>query len=251
MADKEQVAVIIPSFHSRELTSLCIRSLQRFCPLDIDLIFIVVENSSDVSYKDNIIGLGSNIIWVNNATTAVGSEANAEAIEIGLTYVKCNLVFMCHCDICITSEKFLHNMVIKYHEGNRLVGTLTDTNPNRIGAIHVFGLLTDLELAKKVKYMPIYKNKVQIMDIGNELTRYCRDNKLSIYCFKNTHNNPTITESLDKKYAGFNVVRCVDDQNNVMFMHLGRGIKKMFGTYSDLSKVSLRGWLEFCNEVIK
>jgi len=244
---KENIAVIIPSFHSEVLTSICIRSFKKFCPSNIDLYYIVVENSTDVSYKDRIVEIDPNVLWINNDTHYVGSEANAAAIELGLEYVKCDLVFMCHCDVCVTNESFLYNVVAKYHEGNRVIGTLFDTNPNRIGAIHVMGLLTDLELAKKVDYMPVYKSDIQIMDVGNKLIQYCTDNNLSTYCFKNTFNYPEIS-SLTDKYREFNVSKCVSEKNEVLFMHLGRGIRKLNGRINN--KVNMDEWVSFCEEII-
>ena len=109
------------------------------------------------------------------------------------------------------------------------------------------GLLTDLELAKKVDYMPVYKNGIQVMDVGNKLIKYCTDNKIKTYCFKNTFNYPEIS-TLTDKYREFNVSKCVNEKNEVLFMHLGRGILKMNGKINN--KVNIDEWMAFCEEII-
>jgi len=249
LSSKENIAVIIPSFHSEVLTSICIRSFKKFCPSNISLQYIVVENSSDVSYKDKITGLDANVLWINNVTRLIGSDANAQAIEIGLKHVSGNLVIMCHCDVCVTSEKFLSSMVQKYKEGFRLVGTLSDNHPNRIKAFHICGLLVDLDLAQKVRYFPHYDGNKQLMDVGDELTDYCRKNNINHYCFKNTFNCPEL--SLPEKWRGFREARCINDDNEVILIHFGRGIAKTQGTYSKPDRINLDGWASFCNELIK
>jgi len=250
LSSKENIAVIIPSFHSEVLTSICIRSFKKFCPSNINLQYIVVENSTDNSYKDRILQIDTNIKWINNNTRLLGSDANAEAVEIALKHVECKLVFICHCDVCVTSDFFFNSTMQKYKEGHRLVGTLFDKATNRIGAIHICGLFTDIDLAKKVRYLPVYKEQVQIMDVGDELTQYCRDNKIKIYCHRNTFNYPEMVKLLDKPYADFGVPRCVNDDNRVIFMHLGRGIGKTKDLSLKSNKIGLSDWTEFCNKII-
>ena len=174
LQSKRRIDVIIPSFHSRILTEICVKSLRVFCPSNIVLRYIVIENSNDISYKDSVIEIDPNIKWVNNNTKLVGSEANADAIEIGLKHVDCEMVLLCHCDVCVTNSDFLNNLVAKYDNGYRVVGTQFDNHPNRIKALHISGLLTNFDLSKVVKYMPHYQNGVQSLDVGDELTQYCR-----------------------------------------------------------------------------
>lgn len=248
--NKRCIDVIIPSFHSRDLTSICVRSLIRFCPSNVDLGYIIVENSDDISYKNNVTNLGSNIKWINNPTSAIGSEANAEAIEVGLKYISSNIIMMLHCDVCITNSSFVDNMLKKYDNGYKLVGCIYDIHPKRIGAIHISSLMTSKDIANSVSYIPHYSEKIQNLDVGDELTQYCREKNIQYYCFKNTHNDPKLAETMDEKYRSFNVVRCIDDNNKVMLMHLGRGISKTMDKYHKKGRVYLNGWKEFCNKII-
>lgn len=243
----QHISIIIPSFHSKDLLTICVNSIERFRPLNYKFDYIIVENSRDVTYKDEILDIVPDALWINNDTIAIGSEANAEAIAIGMKNVKGNCIFMCHCDICVTSPNFFPLIVKKYEDGNRLVGAFIDKDDRRIGAVHILGLLVDAEVAKNVSYSPRYEGGKMVMDVGDGLTEYCRNNNLKYYCFENTYNNPDCIGSLQDPYKNFNVARCKGENNDVIFMHLARGILKTKGLYNKRDKVGLDEWIKFCN----
>jgi len=244
----KNLSVIIPSFHSEDLTCICVKSFEKFKPENLSIHYIVVENSDNISYKDEILGCAKNITWINNPTSAIGSEANAEAIDIGLIKVNTEWVFLCHCDICVCSNLFFKDLFKKVAEGYKLIGTVCD--PIRIQAIHVSGYLTTIDLANKVSPYPVYIDSAQILDVGDSLTKYCRDNDIKHYCFKNTFNCPEIIESLNENYRDFKVDRCVNDNCEVIFMHLGRGIPKTNKTYKKIGRVDVDGWDKFCTRIL-
>jgi len=251
MQNKRKIDIIIPSFHSRILTEICVKSFKKFCPNNISLRYIVVENSDDISYKNNIVAIDSSVQWVENKTSLVGSEANASAIEVGLKHVGCDMVFLCHCDVCVTSDLFFYNMMEKYNDGYKMVGTLFDTHPKRIGALHISGLLVNYDLSKKVEYKPRNKGAGIFMDAGDGLTEYCRNKNIPYYCFRNTHNYPDLCFLLEEKYSKFKSSVCMDEKNRAIFLHLSRGIPKTNGTFSKTNRVDLSEWSEFCGDIIK
>jgi len=241
-----KVSVIIPSFHSKDLTSICVRSFEKFKPNDLDIHYIIIENSEDISYKncfDDVVSL----TWINNKTEYTGSEANAEAIRVGLDYVDSEAVFLVHCDTCVTSSLFFDNMMQKYRQGNKLIGVQLDSHPDRIKAFHVSCIMVETELSKSVNYMPQYINGKQILDVGDELTQYCRKNHVDHFCFDNTYNKEN--SGIDGKYGCFSVARCYVG-SNVIFMHLGRGIEKTRKTYMNKNKINIDQWVNFCNKII-
>lgn len=245
----KKLSVIIPSFMSKDLDLIAIKSFESFRPVDLEITYIIVENTDAVSYKKDIMGSAKNIVWINNPTLAIGSEANAEAIEIGLKLVHTEWVFLCHCDVCVTSSSFFDELNKKVEEGYKLIGTVLD--PARIKAIHISGYLTTKELADSVSHYPIYVDGTQILDVGDRLTEYCREHGIKSYCFKNTFNVPELASEINDAYREFQVDRCLDEKNEVMFMHLGRGIPKTQMTYSKTGKVDLKRWIEFCrNKVV-
>ena len=242
------LSVIIPSFRSRDLTLIAIRSFEEFKPKDLYIRYIVVENSDDTSYKEEILGCAENVIWIDNPTEALGSEANAEAIEIGLRKVNTEWVFLCHCDICVSSNLFFEELYGKIKEGYELIGTVLD--PARINAIHISGCLVTEEMADKVSYCPLYSGETQVLDVGDSLTVYCREHDIKHYCFENTFNSPELREKVNDDYRDFKVDRCLNDDGEVMFLHLGRGIPKTQKTYKKAGRVDLKGWVDFCNREV-
>ena len=55
------IDIIIPSYKSKDLTSLAIRSFEKNKG-DFNFRYIVVENAGDESYKDDIVSLNDNVV---------------------------------------------------------------------------------------------------------------------------------------------------------------------------------------------
>ena len=45
----------------------------------------------------------------------------------------------------------------------------------------------------------------------------------------------------------FDKLHAIDDNDNVIFLHLGRGVEKQFGEYSTSGKVCFEDWVRFVN----
>ena len=256
------LTVVTPTFHSPHLADIFIRSFEKFKPKDLAIEYIVVENSDDSSYRDHVLSLAKNIVWIQNpGTTHIyaarkpgtenneGSKANGLGVDKALKHVKSEYVFIAHCDTCVTSQNFFHSIISKAEEGNVLVGTSLDGG--RINAVHISGLLIKSEIAKKVDIMPVYEDNKMIMDVGDSYTKYCRDNNLPYFCFPDTHGGGASIDNLEEKFRKFHVGRTIDDDGNVMFMHLGRGIEKTHNTYRKPNRPYLPDWYEFCSKILE
>jgi len=252
------MSVIIPSYHSRDLTVICLKSFERFKLPGLNINYFVVENTDDTSYKDEVIGLADNVKWTNNipgfkgVREEIGSSENASAIEVSKEHITDDFVFTAHCDVCVTSESFYHTLFEKIEE-NELIGPLSDLCKERIGALHVSGLFMRANLMRNVNFFPRRIDADNRMDVGDAATLYCRENNLKYLCLPNTHNNPELAEEIsDENFKNFKVVRCFDDNNDVIYMHMGRGIPKTIGTYDKTGKnrVYLEDWVKFCNKKV-
>jgi molybdopterin-guanine dinucleotide biosynthesis protein A len=250
----KNLSVIIPSFRSEKLVEILIRSFEKFKPETLVIQYIVVENSEDTSYRDRILKL-PNVTWLQNEgalsifDVGNGSDANASGVEMALEHVSTEYVFICHCDTCVTSSSFFEEMTRKVDEGYKLIGTSVD--PSRIKAIHISGLLADTSLAKSVSYFPERYNEKVIHDVGDLLTKKCREEQIPHFKFKNTFNNPWLNPVVNEPFKDFNVDRCLDSNGKVMFMHLGRGIEKQFGCYDKPNRVYFPQWVWFCENIIR
>ncbi len=243
-----QVDFIIPSFQSETLTSLAIKSFERY-KNDFKFRYIVVENAADESYKDNILSLADDVVWVSNKQRAVrDSVANAEAIEIGLQHVQTDLVFICHNDVVACHDNWMNFLYEKIQEGSSIAGTVMDNS--RINAVHISGMLLTTELAKRVSCYPISAGHHMLLDVGDAYTKYCRENNLKYFCCNNTHNMPNRGAEFDAigPFSDFSVDRALDAEGNIIYMHLGRGTMKAAGKYWKSGKIGLAGWEIFVNK---
>ena len=247
----KRISVITPTFHCKDLALIFVKSFEKFRPKDLIIDYVVVENSNDVSYRDEILSVSPLITWINNPIDLIGSNANASGIIKGMEYVTNDWVFVAHCDVCVTSERFYSSVFSKVKEGNMMVGTVLDPSRIKINAIHVSGFLIDAVISRKINYFPRDLGNGIHLDVGDDATLYCRENNVKHFCFRNTFNSPFLINNIDKKYQDIYCDRCLDDDDNVIFMHLGRGIPKTNNTYKVPGKTHIEKWKDFCyNRVI-
>lgn len=238
--------VIIPSIHSRDLTLATMVSYARFTN-GVDLRFIVVENSDDVSYKDEVLKHFPTCVWVQNPTDEINSRANAIALEVGLKYVETECVFLCHFDTLACHPTVWEFLFSKIDEGNVLVGFREDAT--RIHALHSSGLLVKTEIARAVSLFPTDDGA---MDVCDSLTQYCRDNDLKYYKCRCTFNDKELRAKFDLQLPELNSVDIgCDDSDVPVFLHIGRGYQRIMGTFSKPGRTSLDTWMELANHIAK
>jgi len=276
----ENIDIILPTAgkKSRSITMLAVRSFLEFSE-GFNFRIFVVENSNDNSYRDDVLGLSENVFWIQNPIQSqdeyAGSLANAKGLERGLEEVDSEYVFLCHNDVIACHQnwmRYLFNKVKK--EGYSLCGFQHDEHPDRIFAAHISGILTKTEIAKTVSLRP--SSGSIPMDVGDSLTKYCRDNDLKYFICENTKidhlANPKINKWFDGTYIenhrngsdwyeknvpspfkSSSSVKSFDDDLNVVWMHLGRGTPKARGNYSkanNKNKTSADQWTIFADEYI-
>jgi len=250
----QDFTVILPSFKNPKLLFNCINSFEKFKPNSISINYIVVENSTQDHYVEELQSKFPTVKWIcNKDAPRNGSDANASALELGTKNCETDLLFMCHTDVAVLHENFYKCLFNKINEGYSLVGFRTDTHPARVGAIHQSGIFTYKDIASKSNLFGNYvhwrraaKSKNKTFDCGDGITIYCRENKLKIYCYENTFNDFPIDKvenlKLEPSYPKVNAKKpifdfSVDDNNILVYSHLGRGSSK---------KSRLNFWFNFC-----
>lgn len=235
---------IIPSYHTKNLTSLCIRSFEKYKG-SFNFRYIVVENSDDTSYKEHVLSLADNIQWVQNPTQLTHSAANAIAIEVALPYVQSEYVFICHNDVVACHKDWLDYLVRSIKETESVAASYVIDNA-RINALHSSGILVKTDIVQAVSVFPVYENGKQILDVTDSITQYCRDNNLQYFYCRNTHNNEKYEQLCSEPYRSLPYIdRALDSDNNVIFLHLGRGHEKAQGTYAKANRLMLDDWFKF------
>lgn len=244
------LTVLLTSCHQKDLTINCIESYLKFCPSDLDLKIVLVENSSDTSYKDEVMALSNKITWINNNTSYIGSDALSQAIEIGMESVEDDYVFLSHNDICIVSDCFFKSLREKQREGYELIGMCSDIHPLRNHCIIVLGCLVKSEIVRKVDlYQLPNPDGTPRFECGDRVNIYCRENNIKHICFDNTHNNPELAKTLPEPFKSLNyVVRTVDDKGNVIFLHFARGFAKATGYYNKSGRLTVSEIIKWCEK---
>jgi len=236
------ITTIIPSFHSPDLDEICIRSIERFKPKGWNVRHVVVENSDDHSFKQRIMCLGA-VEWVQNPTEQREASANAVAIRDGLRLLNTNWALILHCDTCVVSPMFFTALERATKSGMKLVGTQYYPPKGKPNCYHCSGIFAHKSVLRKADYTK------KSVDAADDITAYCRREKITRHCFQNTLNDSSLVNSLPEPYKSFHVDRCIMG-GEVAFLHLGRGIPKTRGTYSKPGRVYLKEWVNFCRERI-
>lgn len=256
MQHLRELTVVAPSFHSPELTQIMVRSFERFRPTGLHVRYVIVENSDDTSYRDSTIVLAPDrVLWVQNPvdmtearkTNYAASLANAWGVTRGLQEVMTEWVFIAHNDVCVASTGFFEEMDAAVGYGLSLWGTVRDNI--RINAIHVSGMLTRTEIARRAGVMPTFDERgIMTMDVGDAVDALCRAEGLGAGCMMNTENFPNLPVA--SPFDLFHVDRAALAAGEVVFMHLGRGSVKNDGLYSKPNRVLKDGWVEFCEGLL-
>ncbi len=80
------------------------------------------------------------------------------------------------------------------------------------------------------------------------MTMKCMQNDLGHFACDNTHNNPALFSKLDSPYNDLQLTSCVNHNNKVIFMHLGRGTPKLHGNYTKSGRVSTQEWCDLLQD---
>ena len=247
---KKDVDVIVPTLRSTKFVECLISSFIKFNN-SYNFKFYIVENSNFISDNSYVEGLAENVTVVNNNVDLsrygnfAGSYYNASACELGLKLSSSDLVFLCHNDVVATKENWLESLHQKLLEGCGAASFIQDKL--RINALHISGILTTRRLATNVNlYCRLDSQGAMLLDVGDEITEYCRENNLPVFCHKNTHNSTELVEKVKSPFDTINVVRCLDENDDVIFMHCGRGTPKMLGRYSGKGS-GVSEWVDFVN----
>tara|TARA_B100001248_G_C27396750_1_gene466103 strand:- start:3822 stop:4613 length:792 start_codon:yes stop_codon:yes gene_type:complete len=251
----EKLEVIIPTYHSRALTTILLKSFEKFKPDNLHLIYHVVENSDDISYKQEVLDISENINWYNNPDADTNysnsnnkpSWANCAAIDYVREKVATPYTLLCHNDCVVTSTKFFIELESKINEGFKLIGTCRFPANN---ALHVAGLLVETQLLNEVGVTPDFSKG---LDVGDILTVHCEENNIPIFCFSNTLNDKSLTKNCNEPWRSLGpncgIDRALDsNSSDVIYVHLARGAEKTLGRYHKPGKVYMSGWAELCHK---
>jgi hypothetical protein len=110
------------------------------------------------------------------------------------------------------------------------------------GVLHVLGMFVDLDLVRKlgIDFFPDLPH----LDVGDKVTVRLREAGYGVHVCPNTFRTPELIERIDASspLKRMPVDRSFDDEGNVIFLHLGRGLRKSTGEH--VKGMSIAEWVE-------
>ena len=151
-----------------------------------------------------------------------------------------------HQDIAPCKRGWLSYLLSKFDDNIKAVGVREDKSRVKEGILHVLGYVIDFQLFRQL-HLSFYPD-LPDYDVGDKVIVTIRENGYQYFNTPNTlWNQSLIVKIKNENIRNFNVDRSLDDTNQVIFMHLGRGVAKSQGEYLDGDK-SLSTWESFINQ---
>jgi hypothetical protein len=180
-----------------------------------------------------------------------GSYANAVGLELALELIDPASLWLMtlHMDTMVCSPNWLAFLKSKLSDTNKAIGVCLERHRMPEGVVHILGCMVDYQvfLSLGIHFWP----NLPVQDVGDKVTIALRDAGHTVSVCRNTYENPELVEFIElaSPYKRLHVVRAFDDDDLVIFMHLGRGIPKADERYSG-ETASAEEWIKFAEEYV-
>jgi hypothetical protein len=167
----------------------------------------------------------SQLTWDSYAN-AIGLEIAAKLIDPASKYL-----MSMHMDTMPCRAGWLSYLKSKINGKVRAAGVRMDRTRTPEGVLHVLGYVVDFQLFKKLQldYLP----DLPQLDVGDKVTMRLKEEGYEVFACPNTLWEPALAEKIpaSSPLKDFRVDRAFDDEGNVIFLHLGRGVRKSIGVH--------------------
>jgi hypothetical protein len=167
----------------------------------------------------------SQLTWASYAN-AIGLEIAAKLID-----PQSNFLMSMHMDTMPCRAGWLSYLKSKINDKVKAAGVRMDRTRTPEGVLHVLGYVVDFQLFKKLQldYLP----DLPQLDVGDKVTVRLREEGYEVFACPNTLWDPALAEKIptSSPLKDFQVDRAFDDEGNVIFLHLGRGVRKSIGVH--------------------
>jgi len=252
----KSISLLSVTLLNEDLISNLIKSCEKYKPKDLIINYVIVENSKEMSYKERVCSISSNITWVQNPIQdklPSGAGANHGAgLNLGMRYVNDDWVLICDSDTFVVRSTFFSELFKKVDDGYSLIGMRRDNT--ELAAIAASGFFVKRDIARIVDL-----RKTQELDTAHALTKYVNEHDLKCCAFRNTWADSSLVEIINEPYSTWGesgIDRCLDSNDCVMQLHLGRGTSKSGDLHSGSrnrifdGKVGYDRWLDFCRGIL-
>jgi len=168
-----------------------------------------------------------------NSQLTHDSYANAIALEIAVRLIdqESQYVMSMHMDTMPCRSGWLSFLRSRIEGKVRAAGVRMDRTRTPEGVLHVLGYLVDFQLFRKLNldYLP----ELPRMDVGDRVTLRLREEGFEVFACPNTLWEPQLESRIPESspLREFHADRSFDDLGNVIFLHLGRGVRKSIGEH--------------------
>lgn len=253
----------LPAEDSFDILRVCVQAIQKFTPEAHEI--WIVDNCSPRSQSDRLFEF-SNVNLVFNHTKPYprnlrwkryfggkykqqdwGSYSNAVALELGRSVIdpETQLLMTMHMDVMPCRVGWLSFLMSKLNDQVKAAGVRLDKARVPAGILHVLGYLVDFQLFSQMKldFFP----DLPAFDVGDLAIFKLRDSGYDIHACPNSLWDETLVDSLppDSPFRLLRVDRSFDDSGNVIYLHLGRGVRKSSG--EAVNGVSTEEWIKFAD----
>jgi len=250
----------LPNGTASRLLEVGIRSVERFTPEPHEL--WIVDNNSP---RQNVTWLTElpNLNVVLNRTEPLppeargeqseggpqenqqkwGSYANAIGLELGVKLIDpgSRYLMTMHMDVAPCRSGWLSFLRSRINSTIGAAGVRMDKTRNPEGVLHVLGYMVDFQLFKRLglDFFP----QLPELDVGDKVTTTLRSAAYGVFACRNTMWEPDLVEGIPdvSPWKDLHVDRSLDDEGNVIFLHLGRGLRRSSGEHR--KGTSVEDWL--------
>jgi hypothetical protein len=239
-----------PNRTAMDLLRVCIQAVQYFTPEPHEL--WIVDNNSP---RENLEWLQKwpDINLVQNRTEPLppearqagskdgvsatqqtwGSYANAVGLELAVRLIDpgTHYLMSMHMDALPCRFGWLSFLKSKLCKSVGAAGVRMDKTRTAEGVLHVLGYMVDFHLFRELKldFFP----ELPELDVGDKVTLRLRQGGYGVFACPNTVWEAQLAEAipLSSPLRDLHVDRSFDDDGNLIFLHLGRGVRKSAGEH--------------------
>lgn len=180
-----------------------------------------------------------------------GSYANAVGLELAARIVdpETRYFMTMHMDVMPCRKGWLSFLVSKMVAGVAASGARMDRTRTPEGVLHVLGFVVDFQIftTLRLDFFPALPS----LDVGDRVTVELRRAGYGIHACPNTIWESGLASSIapGSPLRNLQVDRAFDDDGNVIFLHLGRGLRKSDGEHT--RGVTVDGWMRIADEIFR
>ena len=183
-----------------------------------------------------------------------GSFINSWSIHFALNYFK-NISYdpkyflTLQTDIIFTSYNILGNLKLKLEQNKNLIAAGFREQPNlgkKYKILHSLGCMWNYDLFKKLN-LNLYP-KFPDFDLAEYAIAKSLDKGYETYSLKNARTDKSLINNIkEEKYQhlGDGVDICLNENSDVVFLHLGRGISKSLDNKDNNKKFTAKEWISW------